>query len=72
MEINLDIYDKAKNIVSANNKLQKYLQTCFRAKICPKCGKNGLEKYINNEGFVEGVDYECLHCDWKWSNLTEE
>ena len=39
MEINLDIYDKAKDIISANNKLQTYLQTCFRARICPNVEK---------------------------------
>ena len=72
MKIDHYIYDRAKEIVSKEANLQTYLQTCFRARLCPKCGKSGLEKYINNEGFVEGIDYECPHCDWEWSNLTEE
>ena len=72
MEVNPDIYTQAKTIIKEKTYLQMYINTCIEARICPECGEKGLEKYINREGFIEGIDYECRHCNWKWSNLTEE
>ena len=64
MEINRDIYRRAKNITEKRNELQKYIDICLEARICPKCGEEGLEKYEYDKGFMKGVDYECPHCDW--------
>ena len=79
MKINQVIYKQAKNAVEEKRMLQIYIKTCIEARICPKCGKNDLEKYIKREDYIEcveynlaeGTEYKCRHCNWKLSDLEE-
>jgi len=65
MEINQEIYEKAKAKIEDRANTQEYIFKCHSARICPKCG-NPLEVREEYRGFFGFVNfYNCSSCDYK-------
>ncbi len=59
MEINQSIFNQAKCILTNKVRLQEYIDTCIKARICPKCGTIDLK-------MCDDFYYRCSNpnCDW--------
>ena len=63
MEINQEIYEKAKAITKKDVQLREYIYLCHSAKVCPKCGDT-LDLETRYGAWTDTFVYTCTKCGY--------